>query len=125
MASCLRLHLLGTAVMNRHSVLRGAQVCAGLVAAPLAWTVCMQLSQILPYVDCASRGHSTAITAACAVAVALVAAWLSWRGSGRTSPEDGQPVRWVASVAGLSALVIGFALALQLLASLMLNACER
>lgn len=111
--------------MNQRSVSNAAQICAGLVAAPLAWVIAMQLSQILPHLDCSNRGHKTAIAAACAVAVALLAAGSSWRRSGGASPKDGHPRRWVGSVAGLTACVIAFALGLQVLATLMLDACER
>ena len=105
--------------MTRPSAL---QIGTSLVAAPLAWMVAVQLSQILPYIDCHNGIYTTAICAAVATAVALSAAGLSMRwGLG----DEGHPRRFVVSVAGLTALAIGFALMLQLLASLVLNPCER
>jgi hypothetical protein len=109
--------------MNRHfSVIKAY---GGLVAAPLAWMLSVQLSQILPYIDCANRIFSAAICAAVAATVALSAAARSWRGSGGASLADGHPRRFIGSLAGLTALAISFALMLQLLASLTLNPCER
>ena len=109
--------------MNRDFTV--AKVCAGPVAAPLAWMLSVQLSQILPYVDCANRVYSTAICASVAATGALSAAAFSWRGSGGASLADGHPRRFIGSLAGLTALAISFALMLQLLASLTLNPCER
>jgi hypothetical protein len=111
--------------MKVHSTVRGLQVWAGLVAAPLAWSIAVQLGQILPHLDCAKRSHSTAIAAIAATAVALVAAVLSWRRGGAALPSDDRPRRFVGSTAGLTALVLAYALSLQTLASLMLNACDR
>jgi hypothetical protein len=91
----------------------------------LAWSIAVQLGQILPHLDCAKRSHSTAIAAIAATAVALVAAVLSWRRGGAALPSDDRPRRFVGSTAGLTALVLAYALSLQTLASLMLNACDR
>jgi hypothetical protein len=106
--------------MNRHFSVTKAY--GGLVAAPLAWMLSVQLSQILPYIDCANRIYSTAICAAVAAIVAFSTAALSWR---QRSLADGHPHRFIGSLAGLTALAISFALMLQLLASLTLNPCER
>jgi TRAP-type mannitol/chloroaromatic compound transport system permease large subunit len=111
--------------MNHHSALNAVQVCAGLVAAPLAWLVSVQLGQILPYLDCANRTHNTAVCVVGATVVALSAGVLLWRRGGGAFPDDGQPRRFVGLVAGLTAMAISFALALQLLAAFTLNACER
>jgi hypothetical protein len=111
--------------MKLYSRTRGLQVWAGLVAAPLAWAIAVQLSQILPYVDCAQQTHSTAVATIAATAIALVAAVLSWWRGGAVLSSDGQPRRFGGSVAGLTALVLSYALSLQLLASLVLNACDR
>jgi hypothetical protein len=110
--------------MKEPSVLKGLQIWAGLLAAPLAWGVAMQISQMLPYVDCAHQSHSTAIAVMAAVVVALIAAVLSWRGADSHAGGEGRR-RFIGWVAGLTALVISFALALQLFASLVLNACDR
>lgn len=125
MGSDLRVHLLVNPIMSQHSMLKGALPLTGLVVAPLAWVTAMQVSQILPYVDCANRSRSTAIAVACGIVVALVAAWLSWWRGGGFSINDGQSRLFFGSVAGLSALVLSYALGLQFLASLMLDACER
>lgn len=109
--------------MNRHSAMSGLQACAGLLA-PLAWMVAVQLGQMLPYDDCAYRTHSTAIAVAAAIVIALIAALLSWRARPRPSRAENTQRRFIGFVAGLTALVINFALALQLLASLMLNPCQ-
>ena len=99
--------------------------CAGAVVAPLAWIVSVQISQILPHVDCVNRTFSTAICAAVATAVALMAAAHSWRVRNGVVDDDGQPRRFIGLVASLTAIAISFALMLQLLASLMLDPCER
>ena len=97
---------------------------AGLLAAPAAWAVSVQASQLLPHVDCAGQGAWTAATAALALAVALGAAGLSLGGLsfGRQLAGTG---RFLAGLAGLVALTLGFALLLQTAAALMLDPCAR
>src|SRR5436305_10479011 len=98
MASHLRLYLLGSPTMTRVSAITVLQVCAGLIAAPLAWMVSVQLGQILPYIDCNNRIYSTAISAAVATAVALSAAGLSLR---RGVRNEGRPGGFVGSGPGV------------------------
>jgi hypothetical protein len=111
--------------MNRQSFLDAVQVCAGLTVAPLAWLASVQLSQILPYMDCADRSYNTAICAMGATAVALIAGAVSLRRAGGGFSDGGRLFGFIGWVAGLTAMAISFALALQILASLTLNACER
>src|SRR3954454_18069300 len=89
LASYLRLHLLDTKLMSRHSAVNALLTCAGLVAAPLAWLVSVQLGQILPYVDCANRSYLTAVCVAAGTSIARAAPVLSWRRGSSASPADG------------------------------------
>jgi hypothetical protein len=110
--------------MTHRSLWNGMQVCAGLALAPLAWIAAMQLSQILPYLDCARQGNTTAIAVSCGLVVALLGVGFSWRRSRGTAREHGRTRSFIAGLGWTTALVITLALAFQLTASLMLSACE-
>jgi hypothetical protein len=101
--------------------------CAGLIVAPALWTLNMQAGQILPYGDCASHRHLTAIIPLISVLPALASGYLSWRGRSVPAAEDvgARPLRFVALLGGLVALVFAFALLLQGAAGLVLTGCER
>jgi hypothetical protein len=94
---------------------------SALIAAPAAWAVSMQAGQILPYVDCDRHGLWTPSTALLAAAIALLAAALSLAGRRQLAGT----YRFVASLAGLVALVFGFALLLQSAATVILDPCLR
>ena len=110
--------------MTHRSLWNGVQVCAGLALAPLAWIAAMQLSQILPYVDCGRQSNTTAIAVSCGLVVALLGAGFSWRGTRGIDRERGRTRSFIAGLGWTTALVFALALAFQITASLMLSACE-
>lgn len=92
---------------------------AGLMAAPAAWAVNMQLGEILPYASCSARFPHLAVTSAAAAAVALAGGALSW-----TRPWTTPTGRFVSALGVLTCLTFLFALLAQLAAALMLTGCE-
>lgn len=94
---------------------------AGLIAAPLAWAVNMQLGQVLPYADCGARLRWNLVCSVLLLIIAGVAGSVSWR----AGSEQGHTMRFVAHVSGLVAWVLVLALLMQGLAGLILTGCER
>jgi hypothetical protein len=105
----------------------GLAACAGLIVAPALWAVNMQAGQILPYGDCGSHRHLSAIVPLLSVLLALASGYASWRARSAPDAQDlgGQPWRFIAVLGGLVALVFAFALLLQGAAGLVLTGCER
>jgi hypothetical protein len=102
-------------------------VLAGLLIAPAVWTINMQLSQILPYIDCRQQQRYSAIASFVALAAACFAAAVSWgwaRHARYTAPLTNKS-GFSASISALASLVFAFALLLQGIASLVLSGCER
>jgi hypothetical protein len=101
--------------------------CTGLVVAPALWALNMQAGQILPYDDCASGMHLSGIVPLVSVLVASGSALVSWRAGTPPKMEEGaaRPLRFVATLSTLAALLFAFALLLQGAAGLMLTGCER
>lgn len=102
-------------------------VWSGLWISGLLWAANMELGQILPYVDCAQRIRYSAFASAVMTALALAAAFASWR-SAHSSPRGfGSPstIRFAGGLSALSALVFAFALIMQTMASVVLTGCER
>ena len=100
---------------------------AGLLIAPTAWAINMQLGEILPYIDCRQQQRFSAIASFIALAAACFAAAISWgwaRHARCTAPLTNKS-GFSASISALAALVFGFALFLQGIASLVLSGCER
>jgi hypothetical protein len=98
------------------------------MAAPLMWALNMELGQILPSVDCAGLIRFLMSASFAATAVAVAAGALSWRiGNARNSAiaAHAPTLRFIGSIAALTAFVIAFALALQSVATLVLSGCER
>lgn len=94
---------------------------AGYVAAPLVWAATTQIGQILPYHDCETRMPSSAFMVAGGIAVTIAALLLSSsdkRMSGRSNIFIGRLSVGIA-------LIFLFALALQALAAVMLDPCQR
>lgn len=117
MDPAIRLPLLGTQTMNARWTSG-----AGLIGAPTAWAISTQLSQMLPHVDCASRLPWSLSAAAAAILAALTSAGISW--VGRSAPQT-ETRRFMGYVSVLVALAISFALALQAVATLVIDACDR
>jgi ABC-type uncharacterized transport system YnjBCD permease subunit len=117
MDSPVSLYLLGsttmTAVWKR---------CAGLTIAPAAWAITTQLGQVLPYGDCARQMSSSLIAAATGVVVALISAAVSYFGQ---KSEHGRTQLFIDRLSIGMGLAFGFALMLQTIATLLVNACQR
>jgi hypothetical protein len=126
-AADLRQHLLDTEDMSVRKIQDTLSVLAGLLVAPTVWAINMQLGQILPYTDCARQSGVSAIISFVGAAVAVVTGAISWRWAQReriaallTATSS-----FVARLGALSALIFGFALSMQGIASLVLSGCER
>ncbi len=102
-------------------------ILAGLLMAPTAWAVNMQLGEVLPYIDCRQQHRFSAIASFVALAAACLAGAISWgwvRHARSTAPLTNKS-GFGASISALGALVFVFALLLQGIASLVLSGCER
>jgi hypothetical protein len=101
---------------------------AGLWVAPLVWAANMQLGQILPYADCRSQLHGSALASMIAATIAALSGLASWR-SARSASADadvsGETVSFAGTLSSLAALVFTFALVMQGIASMVLTGCER
>jgi len=111
---------------SRH--LTHLRVWAGLWLAALIWAVNMQLGQILPYSDCRSQIHASAIIsfvgAALTSASGLASWWSSRQLGGETAAEQSN-ARFGRIVSALSASLFTFALLMQGVAAMVLTGCER
>jgi hypothetical protein len=104
------------------------QASAGLVAAPSIWAVNMQLGQILPYLQCSQGTPLLLIVSLAGLLAAGFATMLSWRVTANgpsLRPESASVRTFVATLSGLLGAVFLFALALQVIASMVLTGCER
>ena len=103
-------------------------IWAGLWFAPLIWAANMQLGQILPYADCRSQLHTSAITSSIGVALTAMSGLVSWQAARRLA-GDARAHRGIicfgSGVSALSACLFTFALLMQAAASLVLTGCER
>jgi hypothetical protein len=101
---------------------------AGLWVAPLVWAANMQLGQILPYADCRSQLHASALASMTAATIAALSGLSSWR-SARSASADAdvssETVSFAGTLSSLAALVFTFALVMQGIASMVLTGCER
>jgi hypothetical protein len=101
---------------------------AGLWFAALVWAVNMQLGQILPYSDCRSQIHASAIASFAGAALAVVSGLTSWQYSRRIGGDAvarDSTAHFGSVVSALSATLFTFALLMQGVASLVLSGCER
>jgi hypothetical protein len=108
-------------IQNRFSVV------AGLLIAPTVWAINMQLSEILPDIDCVRQSRWSASISFVGAAAAVLGGAISWRWAdqARLAAPLTSTSRFVASLGALSALVFAFALSMQGIASLVLSGCER
>jgi hypothetical protein len=101
---------------------------AGLWFAALIWAVNMQLGQILPYSDCRSQIHASAIASFAGAALAVVSGLTSWQYPRRIEGDAdirNSTVHFGSVVSALSATLFTFALLMQGVASLVLSGCEK
>jgi hypothetical protein len=113
--------------MNTHRLLSRFSLTAGLLIAPLAWAIVMQLGEILPWLDCQHQVRSSAIAAFSGMLLACLAVIASWRSILRAraaAPLTTTSV-FLGALSALSALIFIFALSMQGVASLVLSGCER
>lgn len=103
-------------------------IWAGLWFAPLIWAVNVQLGPILPYVDCRSQLHTSAIISFIGVALTAMSGLVSWqtarRLAGDTHAQRGI-IGFGSGVSALSACLFTFALLMQAAASMVLTGCEK
>jgi len=113
--------------MSASQIVRKLSDWAGLWLAPSLWAVNMQLGQILPYRDCYTNSHISAMASFVAAVLAAVSGVVSWEGVRRVGQERVQAAIAVfaGSVSALSALVFTFALTMQGIAAVVLTGCER
>ena len=112
--------------MKTHRLLTQFSLIAGLLIAPSAWAIVMQLGEILPWLDCQHQGKSSAIAAFFGMLLACLASIMSWRSiirvRNRTLTETSV---FLGELSAASALIFVFALSMQGIASLVLSGCER
>jgi hypothetical protein len=113
--------------MNTHRILTRFSLIAGLMIAPLAWAIVMQLGEILPWLDCQHQLKSSAIAAFSGMLFACLAAIMSWYsiGRARTAASLTRTSVFLGALSAVSALIFIFALSMQGAASLVLSGCER
>ncbi len=104
--------------------------CAGLLVGPSVWAANMQLSQVLPYLDCRSGLHTSAAAPLAGVALTLLSVYLSWRSTGAAPDVAGESAypatrRFVAILGCLTGAIFAYALLLQALSGILLTGCER
>jgi hypothetical protein len=104
--------------------------CSGLVVPPAAWAITMQLSQILPYYDCRSGLHASAVAPVVATLLTTGSVYLSWRSTGAQPDlwgESAYPAtrRFTAILGSLAGGIFAYGLLLQALAGALLTGCER
>jgi hypothetical protein len=80
----------------------------------------IQLGEVLPEPQCRSHGQHLGWTSLVAGALSLASAYVSWR-----SPWPSRAGLFWSRVCALMALVIAFALGLQMAAGFILSGCEK
>jgi hypothetical protein len=105
---------------------------AGLYAGPAAWFISTQANYSLVPWMCAHKVPVIPILAASLVIVSLFGGFLSWRAFSRAGPLPppdatgaGRPHRFVATVGMMMAVLFGLVIAVQGVAGIVFNGCER
>ncbi|MBH5367871.1 hypothetical protein [Bradyrhizobium glycinis] len=114
--------------MNASKLLTHLSVWAGLWLAPLVWAANMQFGQILPYADCRSQLHASAITSFVGAALTIASSLVSWLTPAKViadSEEHRANADFGGAVSALSACLFTFALLMQGIAAMVLTGCER
>ena len=132
MAADLRLPLWALMAVRPASSGFGANIlpCAALLVAPVCWATNMQLSQMLPQMDCRSGLHTSAVAPLAAAVLTLGAVYVSWRSTGPEPDVWGESaypaIRRFAAILGCFAgAIFAYALLLQALSGVLLTGCER
>jgi hypothetical protein len=114
--------------MSTSKIFTHLSVWAGLWFAPLIWAANMQLGQILPYADCRSQLHVSAITSFIGAALAIASGLASWLTPRRPIDEtDGHQrnASFGSVLSAFSATIFTFALLMQGVAAMVLTGCEK
>jgi hypothetical protein len=114
--------------MSASRIMSHLLLWAGLWVAPLVWAANMQLGQILPYADCRSQLHTSAVVSLIGAMIAVLSGLASWRAAKASAADAnayGETVSFAGTLSGLAALVFTFALVMQGIASMVLTGCER
>ena len=105
---------------------------AGLFAGPLAWFVSTQGNYALTPWMCANKTPVVPMLAAAMVAISLFGGFLSWRAFASASPLPhpdvtgaGRPHRFVAAIGIMMAVLFALVIAVQGMAGVVFNGCER
>jgi hypothetical protein len=105
---------------------------AGLYAGPAAWFISTQASYALVPWVCASKVPAIPLVAAALVILSLFGGFLSWRAFASASPLPhadatgaGRPHRFVAAVGIMMAVLFALVIAVQGVAGVVFNGCER
>ena len=105
---------------------------AGLFAGPVAWSISTQANYALVPWMCANKAPIVPMVAAALVALSLFGGFLSWRAFARAGPVPepdraggGRPHRFVAAVGIMMAVLFALVIAVQGLAGMIFNGCER
>jgi hypothetical protein len=114
--------------MSASKLLTHLLTWAGLWFAASVWAVNMQLGQILPYADCRSQLHASAIASFIGATLSTLSGLVSCQYPRRIAAESGvrhHTVDFGGAVSALSAAIFTFALLMQGVASLVLSGCEK
>jgi hypothetical protein len=105
---------------------------AGLYAGPIAWFVSTQGNYALMPWMCANKTPVVPMLAAVLVAISLLGGFLSWRALASASavpPSDitgaGRPHRFLAALGIMMAVLFALVIAVQGIAGIVFNGCER
>jgi hypothetical protein len=105
---------------------------AGVFAGPVAWFISTQGNYALVPWMCANKTQIVPMLAAALVVLSLLGGFLSWRAfanAGSVPESDraggGRPHRFVAAVGIMMAVLFALVIAVQGLAGVVFNGCER
>ena len=105
---------------------------AGLYAGPMAWFISTQGNYALTPWMCANKTPVVPMLAAVLFVVSLIGGFLSWRAfaSASSAPQAdvtraGRPHRFVAAIGIMMAVLFGLVIAVQGIAGVVFNGCER
>lgn len=115
--------------MSEERLRAGILPWSGLLIGPGFWAIATEAGQILPYLDCGAKLKSSTLLTACAILVSLGGGALSWWAGRSGANADTSPYPeaniFICRLSALGGVMFAFALGLQMLATLVLSACER
>lgn len=115
--------------MVRHSnTMASLLAWVGLLVGAVIWAANTQWSQIAPYLDCQTRYPSAGTVSFLGAAIVSVTSLVSWRMTVQERAPHGDPAetwRLIALVSASSGAIFAFALVMQGLAAMVIEACDR